>query len=150
MSFVNPLTAMAMLDLAKSKKTKAVIVDAAASSLGRMLNRFLPPEGIEVLNIVRRVEQVELLKKEGATHIINSEEEGFEETLKLQAAKLQATVCYDAIGGAITGRILKCMPKKSIIYVYGLLSGESLHGVDVGDLLYGHKTITGLFLPNWL
>jgi NADPH:quinone reductase-like Zn-dependent oxidoreductase len=54
MSFVNPLTAMAMLDIAKSKKAKAVIVDAAASSLGRMLNRFLPHEGIEILNIVRR------------------------------------------------------------------------------------------------
>jgi NADPH:quinone reductase-like Zn-dependent oxidoreductase len=93
---------------------------------------------------------VELLKKEGATHIINSEDEGFEETLKLQAEKLHATICYDAIGGVMTGRILKCMPKKSIIYVYGLLSGESINGVDVADLLYGHKVITGLFLPNWL
>jgi NADPH:quinone reductase-like Zn-dependent oxidoreductase len=43
MSFVNPLTAMAMLDIAQSKKVKAVIINAAASSLGRMLNRFLPP-----------------------------------------------------------------------------------------------------------
>jgi NADPH:quinone reductase len=54
MSFVNPLTAIAMLDIANAKKTKAVIVDAAASSLGRMLNRFFPPEGIEIINIVRR------------------------------------------------------------------------------------------------
>lgn len=46
MSFVNPLTAMAMLDIAKTNKTKAVIVNAAASSLGRMLNRLLPPEGV--------------------------------------------------------------------------------------------------------
>lgn len=46
MSFVNPLTAIAMLDLANTKKSKAVIINAAASSLGRMLNRFLPPEGI--------------------------------------------------------------------------------------------------------
>ena len=54
MSFVNPLTAMAMLDIAKAKPTKAVIVNAAASSLGRMLNRLLPGEGIEIINIVRR------------------------------------------------------------------------------------------------
>jgi NADPH:quinone reductase-like Zn-dependent oxidoreductase len=54
MSFVNPLTAMAMLDIASSKNVKAVIVNAAASSLGRMLNRFLPAEGIEIINIVRR------------------------------------------------------------------------------------------------
>lgn len=54
MSFVNPLTAMAMLDIAESKKIKTVIVNAAASSLGRMLNRFLPPEGVQIINIVRR------------------------------------------------------------------------------------------------
>lgn len=54
MSFVNPLTAIAMLDLANNKKAKCVIINAAASSLGRMLNRFLPPEGIEIINIVRR------------------------------------------------------------------------------------------------
>lgn len=54
MSFVNPLTAMAMLDIAKAKSVHTVIVDAAASALGRMLNRLLPPEGIEVINIVRK------------------------------------------------------------------------------------------------
>ncbi len=54
MSFVNPLTAMAMLDLAQANGVKAVIINAAASSLGRMLNRFLPVEGVEIINIVRR------------------------------------------------------------------------------------------------
>ena len=54
MSFVNPLTAIAMLDIAKAKPTKTVIINAAASALGRMLNRLLPGEGIETINIVRR------------------------------------------------------------------------------------------------
>lgn len=54
MSFVNPLTAIAMLDIANSKNVRTVIINAAASSLGRMLNRYLPPEGIEIINIVRR------------------------------------------------------------------------------------------------
>ena len=150
MSFVNPLTAMAMLDIAKAKPTKAVIVNAAASSLGRMLNRLLPAEGIEVINIVRRQQQVDLLKKEGAVYIIDSSLPDFEEKLGELAIKLDAKVCYDAIGGAATAQILKKMPKKSTIHVYGLLSGESLRDIDVGDLLYSHKTITGLFLPNWL
>jgi hypothetical protein len=42
------------------------------------------------------------------------------------------------------------MPKKSTLYAYGLLSGEPISGLDVGDMLYGNKTVTGLFLPNWL
>ena len=54
MSFVNPLSAMALLDYAKTKKTKTVIANAAASALGKMLNRLIPPEGIEIINIVRK------------------------------------------------------------------------------------------------
>lgn len=91
-----------------------------------------------------------MLKKEGAVHIIDSSLPDYEEKLGELAAKLDAKVCYDAIGGAATAQILKKMPKKSTIHVYGLLSGESLRDIDVGDLLYSHKTITGLFLPNWL
>ena len=59
-------------------------------------------------------------------------------------------ICFDAIGGKMTGRILKCMPKYSAIYVYGVLSGENIDQVDVVDVLYGHKTVTGFFLPNWI
>jgi NADPH2:quinone reductase len=49
-----------------------MINTAAASALGRMLNKYCQKENIPLLNIVRRKEQVEILKQEGATHIINT------------------------------------------------------------------------------
>ena len=63
---------------------------------------------------------------------------------------MEAFICYDAIGGSMTGTILKNMPKKSTLYIYGLLSGENIKDVETGDMLYNHKTVTGLFLPNWI
>jgi hypothetical protein len=42
------------------------------------------------------------------------------------------------------------MPKYSTVSVYGVLSGENVNNVDVGDVLYNHKTVTGLYLPNWI
>jgi len=63
MSFVNPLTALAMLDKTKTGGHKAIIHTAAASSLGRMLNRIFAPEEIPIINVVRKEEQVEILKK---------------------------------------------------------------------------------------
>lgn len=82
MSFVNPLTALAMLEKTQAGGHKAIVHTAAASSLGRMLNRLFNSEGIPIINIVRREEQVELLKKEGAKHILNSETPNFEADLK--------------------------------------------------------------------
>ena len=99
MSFVNPLTAIALLDYAKSKKTKTVIANAAASALGRMFNRLIPPEGIEIINIVRKEEQVEILRKLGANFILNSSDPDFDEKLKHMATKMEAKVFFDAVGG---------------------------------------------------
>lgn len=54
MTFVNPLTALAMLEITQDKNVKSVIITAAASALGRMLNRLFRPENIQIINIVRR------------------------------------------------------------------------------------------------
>lgn len=46
MTFINPLTALGMLDVLKSRKEKCVVLTAAASALGRMMNRIYPKEGV--------------------------------------------------------------------------------------------------------
>lgn len=76
---MNPLTALAMLEKTKEGGHKAIIHTAAASSLGRMLNRLFIPEGIPIINVVRRDEQAEILKNEGAKYILNSTDSNFEE-----------------------------------------------------------------------
>ena len=58
----------------------------------------------------------------GAEHVLNSSEPGFDEALSKLARRLNATVCFEAICGSTTSQIMKAMPPKSIILVYGLLS----------------------------
>jgi hypothetical protein len=36
-----------------------------------MINRVYPKKGVEVINIVRKQEQVDLLKKRRAKHVLN-------------------------------------------------------------------------------
>ena len=124
MSLVNPLTAIGFVDIAKQLNTKTVIHTAAASSLGRMINRYFPTEKLNVINIVRRQEQVDLLTKEGAKYVLNSQEEGFENKLAQLIKEHKVKLAFDAIGGEMAGRILKLMPKGSIAYVYGCLSKQ--------------------------
>lgn len=64
--------------------------------------------------------------------------------------ELNIKLAFDAIGGAMTGRILKLMPKGSMAYVYGCLSKQVLTEVDTIDMLYSDKTLKGFFLPNWM
>jgi len=71
--FVNPLSAICLVDRCEVLKAKAVVITAAASQLGRMIIKLLNKKGIKPLCVVRRQEQVELLKKElNCEYIINS------------------------------------------------------------------------------
>lgn len=67
------------------------------------------------------------------------------------AEKLEAKICFEAIGGEMTGKILKNMPKNSTVHLYGVLALEpTLSKIEAGDTLFNNKTITGFLLPNWL
>lgn len=136
--FCNPLTVLAMVETLHQTGQKAMIHTAAASNLGQMLVRVCREDGIPLVNVVRRAEQVELLRSLGAEHVVNSSEPDFREALAEAAAATGATVAFDAIGGgtmasellaAMEAAAAKRLPAYSPygssemkrVYVYGLL-----------------------------
>jgi len=51
----------------------------------------------------------------------------------------------------MTGKILKNMPKNSIVELYGVLAYDPhLNKIDAGDTLFNNKSIKGFMLPTWL
>jgi len=108
--FVNPLTALGMVETMRREGHRALVHTAAASNLGQMLNRICIQDGIPLVNIVRRKEQVELLKAQGAKFVCNSESPDFMAELTEALAATGATIAFDAIGGGkLPGQILTCM-----------------------------------------
>ncbi|WP_077342278.1 zinc-binding dehydrogenase [Pseudocolwellia agarivorans] len=109
-SFVNPLTALAMVETMRSEGHKAIIHAAAASNLGQMLNRICIADGIDLINIVRKPEQETLLRDMGAKYVINSSSESFLADLTTAIIETGATIAFDPIGGGqLTSDILNCM-----------------------------------------
>ena len=70
--FVNPLTALGMIETMKREGHKALVHTAAASNLGQMLNKICLEDGIGLVNIVRSAEQAKLLRGIGAKHVVDS------------------------------------------------------------------------------
>lgn len=109
-SFVNPLTALAMVETMRAEGHKAIIHAAAASSLGQMLNRICIADGIDLINIVRKDEQETLLRNMGAKYVVNSSKESFLADLTAAIIETGATIAFDPIGGGqLTSDILNCM-----------------------------------------
>ena len=108
--FVNPLTALGMVETMRSEGHAALVHTAAASNLGRMLVRICADDGVELVNVVRRPEQAELLASLGASHVCDSSSPSFDADLTAALSATGATVAFDAIGGGpMAGRLLACM-----------------------------------------
>lgn len=109
-AFVNPLTALGMVETMRREGHQALVHTAAASSLGQMLVKLCSEEGIGLVNIVRSDSQVKLLQDMGARHVLNSTSPTFEVDLVDALVQTRATLCFDALsGGSVTGIILDSM-----------------------------------------
>jgi NADPH:quinone reductase len=148
MLIVNPMTALALIDIAKKGKHPAIVNTAAASVLGQMLVKLCQKYNIGLINLVRKEEQADVLKKLGARHVINTSGTNWESTLRSLSNKLNATLLLDAVAGEMTTRLTEAAPNGSTIMVYANLSGNDF-AVNPRTLLQGDKTITNFYLGNW-
>jgi len=108
--FVNPLTALGMVETMRREGHTALVHTAAASNLGQMLNRICLKDGIALVNIVRKPEQAATLKAIGAVHVCDASSATFLNDLTEALVATGATLAFDATGGGpLAGQILGCM-----------------------------------------
>jgi NADPH2:quinone reductase len=157
--FVNPLTALCMIETMRREGHTALVNTAAASSLGQMLNRVCIQDRIGLVNIVRTEQQADILRAIGATHVCNTIAPAFKHDLTRALAATGATLAFDAIGGGkLAGQILSCMeaalrmsdndysPYGSTIhkqvYIYG--------GLDPGPTILHRNFGAAFSIGGWL
>jgi NADPH2:quinone reductase len=136
--FVNPLTSLGMVETMRREGHTALVHTAAASNLGQMLNRICLKDGVGLVCIVRRPEQAQLLRSQGAKHVVDSSATSFMEDLTAALSATGATIAFDAIGGGkLASQILTCMEAVAAaklteysrygstvlkqVYIYGML-----------------------------
>lgn len=108
--FVNPLTALGMVETMRREGHKALVHTAAASNLGQMLNRICLKDQIGLVNIVRKPEQAALLRGLGAKYVCDASKPAFLADLTEALVDTGATIAFDATGGGkLAGQILTCM-----------------------------------------
>ncbi|WP_418003336.1 zinc-binding dehydrogenase [Mycobacterium sp. PDNC021] len=109
-SFVNPLTALGMVETMRREGHSGLVHTAAASNLGQMLVKICRADGVPLVNIVRKAEQEEILRDLGAVHVCNSAAPTFEQDLLEALKATSATLAFDATGGGtLASQILNGM-----------------------------------------
>jgi NADPH2:quinone reductase len=99
-----------MVETMRAEGHSALVHTAAASNLGQMLNRLCIQDGIDLVNVVRRPEQEELIRANGGKHVVNSSAPTFMEDLIAAITVTGATLAFDATGGGrVASQILTAM-----------------------------------------
>lgn len=163
-AFVNPLTALGMVETMRQAGQNALVHTAAASNLGAMLGRVCRADGIALVEIVRSPAQVAAKREAGARRVLDSTDPGFADALEEAVAETGARMAFDAIGGGtMAGDILNAMeraqarsggaysrygsPEEKRVYLYG--------GLDTGPTILARKhgmawSVGGWLLPHFL
>ena len=149
MSIINPLTASAFIDIAKKGGHEAIMLTAAASSLGKMVNNLGRNEGIQLINIVRNDAEGDLLKALGADIVLNSSEAGFDQQLHDICHQTNTRLAFDAVAGPLTNQLLKAMPPNSKVTVFSALSKQAVEA-SPDQLIFEGKMIDSFWLGPWL
>jgi NADPH2:quinone reductase len=158
-SFVNPLTALGMVETMRREGHSAIVNTAAASNLGQMLNNLCIEEHVPLVNIVRKPEQAELLRAIGAVHVCDSTSPSFMGDLTQALIDTSATLAFDATGGGkLAGQILTCieaaLTANSGAYSrYGSTTHKQVYiygGLDRGPTVFNRNFGMAWGMGGWL
>ncbi len=148
--FVNPLTAMAMIDLAAEAGTPAVVLTAAASQLGRMMIALARERDIAPIAVVRRPDAAPQLRDLGAAQVLAAAAPGFAERLREALHVHKPRILLDAVGDQRSADIFAAMPAHSRWISYGILSPTGPCLPDMRAFVFSGKRIEGFWLSRWL
>lgn len=148
MSMVNPLTAISFIEIAKQGGHKALINNASASALGRMIELLGNKNKIPVINIVRSQKNLDTLKTLGSKYVLNSSDPSFTENLCELANKLNATILFDSVCDEGLQGMTGALPKNSKVVIYGNLTGAENIKINPRGLIDSNIKIEGFFLGS--
>ena len=138
-SFLNPLTALGLRNVAKN--AKSVAFNAGYSAVSKILIQLFKEVGIKTLVIVRQESQIKELTELGATVVLNSKDPEYSSNLVKSYADLEVTFFIDCISGDDAFTSFRLLPENSTIIQYGALSGTGLSQEQTEELTKKNITL---------
>jgi NADPH:quinone reductase-like Zn-dependent oxidoreductase len=147
---VNPLTAWIMtVEELSLNSGEWLLQTAAGSTLGRIILQIARLRGFKTINVVRRREQVEELKRLGADEVICTADEEIGVRVREITGRSGLTKAIDAVGGETGAAAFQSLGRGGVMLVYGALSMKPM-SVDVGRTIFNTTTLKGFWLGEWL
>jgi NADPH:quinone reductase-like Zn-dependent oxidoreductase len=147
-AFVNPVTAVAMVNKSKLNAGEWLLLTAGASAFGKFALQVAKSKGIKVACTVRHDEQKKYLSDLGADLVVNTEKEDLRKVISEVVGEGVSAV-FDAVGGELGAKALTCIKQFGTMYVFGVLSLQNM-SLNTGMMIFKEITIEGFWLTSTL
>ncbi|MFC8710659.1 zinc-dependent alcohol dehydrogenase family protein [Streptomyces sp. NPDC057197] len=125
-AYVNPLTAVTMVERFCGPGVRHVVVTAATSAIGGQLAELLAGRGITPVGVVRGTPGRTVAEPSRWRAVIASDGPGWRERLRAETGPGGADVVLDCVGGDVGGAVHALTARAGVFVHYGLLSGTPL------------------------
>ena len=146
---VNPITAAAMFEIVRQGTSKSFVMSAAASQLCKFLTSLASDEGYRPIALVRRDDQIDILKQQGAAHVLNVTADDFDAWVIELFKEEKPEVFLDAVTGPLASTVFNAMGIGARWIVYGRLDPSTTVIKEPGQLIFQSKSIEGFWLTKW-
>lgn len=148
--WVNYLSIAAMVDDVLHLKAGDVLIQTAAGSqLGRAMVEFAKVRGFALVNVVRRAEQAEELRRGGLSQLVVVPGEDLAAQVREWTGGKGATAAIDSVGGETGAAVLAALRPGGTSVLFGALDGRSVM-VEPGPFLFRELLLQGFWLTRWL
>jgi NADPH2:quinone reductase len=148
--WVNYLSIAAMVDDVLHLKAGDVLIQTAAGSqLGRAMVEFAKVRGFSLVNVVRRAEQAEELRRGGCSQVVVLPGEDLAARVGEWTGGKGATAAIDSVGGDTGAAVLGALRPGGTSLLFGALDGRPVT-VEPGPFLFRELSLQGFWLVRWL
>lgn len=145
--YSNSVTAILLMDRVRKGGHRAIIQTAAASNMGRMIDRLCTKAGVVCVNVVHRPQLAEELKNAGTAIVLDSSQPTFVSDLEQLSVLHNTTFAIEAVGGDMSTQIFKSLQPGGVLCWYGIMTTPQLNGIPTRDLILHNKRVEGLMMP---
>jgi mitochondrial enoyl-[acyl-carrier protein] reductase / trans-2-enoyl-CoA reductase len=148
MMAVNPATAWHMLKrFVQLAPGEWVLQNAGNSAVGHNVIRIAKSMGLRTVSVVRRDEQVDLLRSEGADAVVVDGDD-LQQRVRHAVSAEPIRLAFDAVAGNATAKLGQCLTAGGTVVIYGLLSSSDCV-VAASDLVFRDVTLRGFWFTQW-
>jgi len=146
---INPVTAYLLLSRYVSLMPGDWIGQTAANSaMGQYIIKFAKLAGVKTLNVVRREDAAEQVRRFGGDRVV-LEGENLHKDIEEALGGKKLSLVLDTVGGTAVGDLAKSLKTGGSVLVYAMQSGQ-FPALSPKDFIYRGLSLHGFWLINWI